>query len=201
MAQAKKYGFDEEAYIEAVKKVPIWTQERLNSYLSFINGLIEVIAGIGLKNLKEIGTRKQIQKSEERQRIILQTAMDGIWLADLQGRLLEVNMAYCRMSGYSKHELLAKRISDLEVAETEDNIVFHTPKIMALGEDRFESKHRRKDGTIFDVELSVQFQPADGGQMVAFLRDITDRKRAEEGLLKQKKMFETMFNTISDGLL
>jgi PAS domain S-box-containing protein len=179
-AQAKRYGFDEEAYLEAVRKAPIWTQEQLNSYLFFIKGLIEVIAGIGLKNLKDIEMRKRIRQSEEQHRTILQMAMDGIWRVDLQGRLLEVNASYCRMSGYSVQELLAMRIPDLEASETPDDTAAHIRKVMARGEDRFETRHRRKDGTIFDVEISVQYQTIDGGRLVAFLRDITERKRAEE---------------------
>jgi PAS domain S-box-containing protein len=93
---------------------------------------------------------------EERHTSILQTAMDGFWLVDMQGRLLEVNAAYCRMSGYSAQELLAMRIPDLEVAETAAATAARIQKIMAQGEDRFESRHRRKDGSILDVEVSVQ---------------------------------------------
>ena len=123
-----------------------------------------------------------LRESEERHRTILQTAMDGFWLVDTQGRLLEVNETYCRMSGYSEQELLAMRIPDLEAIETADDTAARIQKIMAQGEDRFESRHRRKDGSIFDVEVSVQYRPAEGGRLVAFLRDITERKRAEEEL-------------------
>ncbi len=56
-------------------------------------------------------TEEALKKSEEWHRTILQTAIDGFWLVDAQGCLLEVNDAYCRMSGFSVAELLAMRIS------------------------------------------------------------------------------------------
>ncbi len=59
-------------------------------------------------------TQEALRESEERHRTILLSAMDGFWLVDKEGRLLEVNAAYCRMSGYSAEELLAMRISDLK---------------------------------------------------------------------------------------
>jgi len=119
---------------------------------------------------------------EERHRVILQTAMDGLWRSDTEGRLLEVNASYCRMSGYSEQELLAMRIPDLEVTETHHDTAAHIRKIMAQGEDRFESRHRRKDGCIIDVDVSVQYRPDDGGQMVTFLHDITARKQLQQRL-------------------
>ena len=123
-----------------------------------------------------------LRKSEERHRTILQTAMDGFWLADTQGRLLEVNAAYCRMIGYSEPELLGMRISDLAVVDASDNVAASIQRIMTQGEGRFESRHRRKDGNLVNVEVSAQYRPAEGGRIVAFLRDITRRKRAEQSL-------------------
>jgi PAS domain S-box-containing protein len=135
---------------------------------------------------RDITERKRAEKvlreSEKRHRTILQTAMDGFWLADTEGRLLEVNTAYCRMSGYSAEELLALRISDLTVKETNDEVGFHIQKIIQQNRDRFESRHRRKDGSLFEVEVSVQYQPDMGGRFVVFLRDITAHKRIEEVL-------------------
>ena len=126
-----------------------------------------------------------LRVSEQRHRTILQTAMDGFWLADIQGCLLEVNEAYCRMSGYSAPELLAMRVPDLEANEADHDIAIRIQKIVAQGEDRFESRHRRKDGSLFDVAVSVQYQPAGDGRMVGFLQDITERKRAEDTLRQQ----------------
>ena len=201
-AQAQRYGFDEEAYIDAVKKVPIWSQQQLDSYLFFIKGLIEVIAEVGAKSLRELETRKKIQESAERYRSILQTAMDGYWRVDMQGNLLEVNDAYSLMSGYSKKELLSMSISDLEAAEIPEDTAVHIQKIISQGMDRFESRHRRKDGSYFYIEVSVQFRPSDdNGQMVAFVRDITERKQAEEEKTKLENQLQQAQKMESVGRL
>ena len=129
-----------------------------------------------------------LQGSKEQHRSILQTAMDGFWLIDMQGRLQEVNETYCRMSGYSAQELLSMRISDLEATEETADTAARITKIVALGEDRFETRHRRKDGSIFVVEVSVQFRNVKDGQLVAFIRDITEHRKLEEQLRQSQKM-------------
>ena len=123
-----------------------------------------------------------LRETEQRHRTILLTAMDGFWRLDLKGRLLEVNEAYCRMSGYTEPELLAMSISDLEAAETPAATASHMQRVLARGEDRFETLHCHKDGNIFPVEVSVQYKPQQGAYLVVFLRDITQRKQAEETL-------------------
>lgn len=122
---------------------------------------------------------RKLFESEERHRTILETAMDGIWLTDLHGRLLEVNETYCKMSGFSQEELLGMHISDLEAKEMQADTARHIQRVLTNGEDRFETLHRRKDGNLFDVEISVKYQTAENGRLVVFLRDITERKRLE----------------------
>jgi PAS domain S-box-containing protein len=145
-------------------------------------GNVALVGGAGVDITERIEAEEALRESEYRLRTILQTAMDGFWRADGQGRFLEVNEAYCRMSAYSERELLAMSISDVEAQEVPSEVVAHIRRIMARGEDRFESRHRRKDGRIFPVEVSAQYRTPDGGQMVAFLRDITERKQAENVL-------------------
>ena len=149
-----------------------YTEDDVSACTSLFNKMWELLRR---KQAEEV-----LRESEERHRTILQTAMDGFWRADLQGRLLEVNEAYCQMSGYSEQELLAINIRDIEATETLTDTDAHMQKVMAQGEDRFETRHRRKDGSIFEVEVSVQYKPTERGLLVAFLRDITERKKAEE---------------------
>ncbi|MBK6282643.1 MAG: PAS domain S-box protein [Draconibacterium sp.] len=119
--------------------------------------------------------------------------MDGFWIVDVQGKLQEVNETYCRMSGYSEQELLLMNISELEHVDSKDDIIVHLQKIRNRGEDRFESRHRRKDGTIFDVEINVHYQAINGGRFVTFLHDITNRKQKEEEMRQSEERYKSLF--------
>ncbi|MBI4423518.1 MAG: PAS domain S-box protein [Elusimicrobia bacterium] len=143
----------------------------------WLSGLISARASVAI----ELANRR-LRSSERRHRLILETAMDGFWIADLEGRLLEVNETYCRMSGYERRELLSMRISQIDALESPAETAAHIGRLLARGEERFETLHRRKDGTTFPVDICVQHKDFEGGRMVVFLRDITERKRAEAEL-------------------
>lgn len=130
--------------------------------------------------------------AEEARWVVLRGALDGYYLVDELGKIVEVNDSYCRMSGYSREELLRMSVHDLECQETDAEIAEHMRRIVTYQSDRFETHHRRKDGQIIDVESSVTVQ---GRHFVCFLRDVTERKRAEqekraleEQLLQAQKM-------------
>jgi diguanylate cyclase (GGDEF)-like protein/PAS domain S-box-containing protein len=127
----------------------------------------------------------KLKKNEETHQLILNTIMDGFLRLDREARVLEVNPAYCRMSGYSEKELLTLSVHDLN-AESPEDISAHIQKIIAQGENRFETRHRRKDGSIYEVEVSAQFQPSEDGQFVVFLHDISKRILAKMTLMKSE---------------
>ncbi len=153
-----------------VTSLPIARQDEVGQLIGAFNRLLEILA------LRE----SRLIESEEHHRSVLKTAMDGIWFADTEGRLQGVNEAYCRMSGYSEAELLGMSISDIEVNEMANDTADHIRRIISQGEDRFESRHRRKDGSILDVEVSVQYRAANDGQLITFIRNITKLKQAEQ---------------------
>jgi PAS domain S-box-containing protein len=117
---------------------------------------------------------------------ITSTSMDGFWVIAPDGRLLDVNAAYCRMLGYSQDELLTMYVFDIETQKLPEEIQAHIQQVMETGTDRFETHHRRKDGRLIDVEVSTIFV-AESGYFCSFLRDITARKQPETALRESEK--------------
>ena len=142
-----------------------------------------------------------LRASEERQRSILHAAMDGFWRVDLRGRLIEVNEAYCRMIGYGEQELLSLGIADLEANERPEEVAAHIVRVIVEGQGRFETRHRRKDGSLVSVEISVQYKPRDDGYMVAFIRDISAQQEAEQALRASEEKYRALVETTGTGFL
>ncbi len=135
-------------------------------------------------------TLTTLQESEERFRTILNQAVDAVFLVDLDGRFRMVNRVACERLGYDRHELLELSVSDID-PDCENRcdrkkIRHHIDK---KSPEIFETRHRRKDGAIFPVEISlspVQFR----GEtiLLTIARDITDRKLIENRLRYANKM-------------
>ena len=150
---------------------------------------------------REIENGLPERKSEQHYKTALESALDGFYLVDMQGRLLQVNDAYCVMSGYTREELLQMRVADVEITESEQEVAAHIQRIVRQGPERFETHHRRKDGQHIDIETSVTFQDCAGGQFFCFLRNITERKRAEKELRESEERFRSVVEGCPVGIL
>lgn len=126
---------------------------------------------------KDITERK---RAEEKYRTILKTAVDGFFIIDLNAKLLEVNDSYCQMSGYTREELLKMSVPDIDVMYSPEGVTKRIGIMIKQGPDHFETRHRRKDGRIIDVEVSTNYLDIEQGQFFVFCHDITQKRKAEE---------------------
>ena len=162
--------------------LPIIRQDEIGELIGGFNRLLDTLAQRDVT----------LQQRDQILRNILETSLDGFWRMDGRGYLIDVNPTYCRQSGYSREELLQMQVSDLDATESAAETAIRIQRLVATGHDQFESRHRRKDGTIWDVEVSTTYRDAEGGLLCAFLRDITERKRAEAQLVRQTRRAEAL---------
>ncbi|OIQ90992.1 putative diguanylate cyclase YeaP [mine drainage metagenome] len=167
-----------------------WHDQRLSDAQDARQGLVAV--GIDVSQ-RERAVR-EMQLSEEGYRSVVETMPDGFWVVDLDGRLREVNDEYCRMSGYARAELIGAGIWLVEAIEDADATAAHIARVERQGFDRFESLHRRRDGNLWPVEVTVRMNPALRRQFV-FIRDLSAIKAAEaERLAAEQAMRHMAFH-------
>jgi PAS domain S-box-containing protein len=139
------------------------------------------------------------KRLEAEYRTVIQGVSDGFWISDTTGCFIDVNYAYCKLIGYSREELLSMRISDVEAIETQDAVFQHIKMIEKTGNDRFVTRHRRKDGVLVDIEVTVSYLRIKGGRFYVFLRDVTARKKAEETLRISESKYRRLHQSMMDG--
>ena len=147
----------------------------------------EIIAGI--EAVRDITDRKRIEhalaESEQRYRAIFETAGDAIFILDAEGentgKIMAANSAASGMHGYSRKELLSMNIQDLNTPETAKLAPSMISRIISGETVKTELMHRRKDGTVFSLEVTaVLMEVEDHKYILGFDRDITKRKTAEQ---------------------
>jgi PAS domain S-box-containing protein len=127
-------------------------------------------------------SRYALSEIEARSRRILENCPDAIWILDFDGRLIDVNSAACLQLGYDRDEMIGRNVADFEAHEDHEIVRRHAWIVMESGADRFDSRHRRKDGTLVEVDVSLGRLSMEDNRAVAFVRDITFRREAEERL-------------------
>ncbi len=149
---------------------------------------------------EKVRAEEALQERERFLTSILETTQDGFWLIDASGRLNGVNEAYCRMTGYTRNELENLRIGDLDALEDSAETEARLARIIENGSELFETQHRRKDGSVFDVEVSASHLDLHGGMLVCFCRDISGRKSAELACRENEMRYRLLSDLTMEGI-
>lgn len=167
---------------EPSDEVPGWVWPLILAVL--ISLLLAIMFNLWLRRIvrrktAELGSSyKALKERESRYRTILSSAMDGYLMVDRQGKVVEANEAYARMSGYGAAELIGLHSSDLDAQDDRAAVQERLERLKTERYERFESVHRRKDGSEYAVEVSLQYDADDPEHLIAFVRDISEREAA-----------------------
>lgn len=141
-------------------------------------------------------------KESEKSLILLRNASDGIHILDYDGNVIEASDTFCNMLGYTRNEVIGMNVSQWDTQFKGDELkkIVHQQFENHM-RTQFETRHRRKDGSIFDVEVSG-FALELNGQKVLFnsSRDITSRRASEEKI-KHLAFYDSLTNLPNRRLL
>ncbi|MFZ4400356.1 MAG: PAS domain S-box protein [Bacteroidales bacterium] len=203
--QAQKYGFDEEAYIEAVKKVPIWSKDKMNQYHDFVKSFIDIIVGLSHKQIQILEINQLIKESEKFNRTILQCTSDWIWEVDEESKYIYCSGKVEQILGYTSEEIIGKTPFDLMPDEEKEDIKEKYKKIYEnnISIVDLENWNLHKDGHRVCL-LTNGYPVFDGkGKIIGYRgadKDITERKHDEEKLNNLNRLY-SILNTTNHSIL
>ncbi len=147
----------------------------------------------------------ELRTAEQRYRILFDSAPDPVFLVDgdpdALGRILDVNELGASLHGYTREELLAMSISELDTPDSARHVPERMRRLLAGEALRFEVSHRRKDGSEFPIEVTARRTEIDGRPCIlSYNRDITERKRVEAAMRETETRWRFALDGAGDGL-
>jgi PAS domain S-box-containing protein len=197
--QAEKYGFDEDKYLAALKKVPVVSREKVKTTMDFLLNMTQLISETTFQKFEQMELNKAIEESEVKFRSYVDNAPHGIFITDENGKYIDVNPAACKITGYSKKELLNLSIPDLIQPDFIETGMKNFQKLTRKGSVKNDLGFVAKSGenrfwNVSAVKLSNQ-------RFLRFVKDITERKQAELALLESETRFKALHNASFGGII
>ncbi|HEU4746850.1 MAG TPA: PAS domain S-box protein, partial [Anaerolineales bacterium] len=157
-----------------------------------------------ISQIQDITERKKVEtaliESSTQFRTLFEASPDAIVLIDPNQNwsIVDCNSAACQMNGYTRDELLGQCIDILNLTSgSPDEQAGYLQSIRQQGVLRFETTHRRKDGTLFTVDVSTSLIRFDTRDLILGIdRDVTERRQAENELRFEKERFESIAATV-----
>ena len=145
-------------------------------------------------------TKGALQESEKKYRSLFEESNDAIFIHTLDGCVLDVNAKAEKLLGFTKAKLCSMKVQDLHPKDTLNESREAIAMTKQRGSACFESRFRRADGALLNVEISSRVVDPSQGLVQGIVRDITERKRFEEALAESEAKFRGMFDNVRDAV-
>jgi len=187
-AQALEFGFDEESYLEALSRVPVFTREQIRNIMEFYRNLVQIMVDMGLKYLElqlEVMERKLAEKEASFFRNLIENTCDPVHVIDPSDgcRMIYGNQAAFSHFGMDREKMLAIRIPDWDPVFDMGSLDTIREQIKQNRSLRIETLHRVASSELVPVEVTVNHLIHEDKELFAgYFHDISARKAMEAAL-------------------
>jgi len=167
-----------------------------------VESVLKIFAARAEAEIEHRSAERAIREREAQYRATFDASVDGMVVMNAEGRIVDANPAFLAMFGRARDELLAMPPQNLVPVES---LEVCSRVLSAAGDGKIfqgECKARRSDGTLFDVELrGVPMHYLGRPHKLIIVRDVTERKRAEEAVRASEEQYRAIFNAAEDALV
>jgi PAS domain S-box-containing protein len=198
-SQASLFGFKEQDYLAALDKVPSFSREVVANIIEYDEGLAGFLAASAETVLRTYRAEAALQASLKKYSALIQTTDTGYVIVDMEGRVVDANEVYARLTGHRNlHEIIGRSVdewtADYEKGRNLEEVrkCFKDGNVRNLEVDYVDSK-----GKITPIEINATvIDTADGLQILTLCRDISERRKSEQKIREQLEFIKTMMNAI-----
>ena len=152
--------------------------------------------------LQESDERSKAEQALKLVQSSLEAASDALYWMTPDSAIVKVNKAACHLLGYTREELLQLTVPDVDAHFNAQKWEQHFHELRHMGTLKFESEQRTKDGRLIPVEIVANYLCFDDQEYnCAFVRDLTDRKQAEDKLKESELRYRNLFDQANEGLI
>lgn len=183
--QAQEFGFDKAAYIEALHQVKIIPEHQIEPIMKFYSKLGQVLASVGLERLR------RIEAAEDRFQKAFHCNPDLMAISTLEeGRFIEINEAFVKVTGYEKSEIIGSTVHDLNIWVVAKERDYFVKQITEKGHIQgSEQELRIKNGETRTFSISGEIIDLNGKpHLLHTSRDITEKKRIEKEIARLDRL-------------
>ena len=183
-----------ESYMENGKKIIVQT---VKTPVRDDKGEVFGVLGI----FWDITRQMEMEASMRQARFIIDKAPIGIWRIGTKGEIVDVNEQGCKSLGYTRDELCEMTVPDFDPDAKPELIKQSLDHLREVGTSVLESRHQRKDGRIFPIEVTIRMMTFEDREFtVAFVQDITERKEMELTLKEKERRLDLALSGANEGI-
>ncbi|MDD3364638.1 MAG: PAS domain S-box protein [Syntrophomonas sp.] len=205
--QAREFGFDEYAYIDALRRIPIITEDRVESIMAFCVQLTRILSTMGLQRLHQLeATDEIIRESEERLRLVLEGSNNGYWDWNFETGELYYSSSWHRMLGYSEGDIEPTYLAWKNLIHADDR-----PAVLKRMNDHIQRNTSQYEAEYRFLTKSGEWKWVQGigkvvardiydhpSRMTGLTADINERKLAEQQLQEERNFNAALLDTAGD---
>jgi PAS domain S-box-containing protein len=190
--QAEKYDFNTDAYLEALKEVPVVTEDEFVKAMKFLSEMAVMLAEQGLKELNNIKAKEALHESEKKFRSVIEQSNDGIYIL-FNDRFDLMNKRFTELTGITIEEAKSSDFNFMDsIAPKDRPLIEERKRMRELGEKLpsvYEFWIIHKNGQKYYVQASItDIDYLDGKAVLGILRDISEQKTLEDQLRQAQKI-------------
>ena len=221
--QAKKYNFDNEKYMKALADVPVFSEERVRPAMDFLLEMTSMIAEMTMQRMEQILLNEEIQEnqlqlkaqneelhkakesaeaSEKYLNSILNNMGDPVFVKDELSRILLVNEAFCSLFGLHRDQIIGKTLAEDVTPEERESFFMIDKQVLADGMENINVETMTiRDGQTMTISTrKTRYIDKSGRKfLIGAIRNITERKLAEEALARSYERFRVAMSVSPDG--